>query len=1126
MRIQVGAKFWAGCLTVFVSQILASGLIAEEPDYVKQIKPLLQRKCASCHGALQQKGEVRLDHPSFLTAERDSGPSVVPGKPDESLLLLAVLGQDGVSRMPQEGEPLSAEEVDLLRQWILAGAKMPATEPLPTDPRQHWSFKAPQRPQVPTNVPPQFQVNPIDAFLAAKQLEHGVTPRPEADQATLLRRLYIDLIGIPPTRAELASFLADTRPAAYVETVDRLLAMPQYGERWGRHWMDVWRYSDWDGFGAEVRESQPHLWRWREWIIESLNKDAPYDQMVRDMVAGDELAPGDQNTLRATGFLARNWFVFSRQAWLDSSIEHTGKAFLGLTFNCARCHDHMFDPVSQQEYYQLRAIFEPHEVRADRLPGEPDLTKAGLARVYDAKAETPTYLLERGEEKQPRKDQPLSPLPPAIWGTEGFQVQPVALPPQVYYPGLQAFVREETLATALAEVTRTEAAVQAVRGEIAQAEQRLELFLKQPANETPSETPPLLQDDFLTLRSDQWDVKSGTWTVANGHVSQTTPGGTESLLLHKTKLPRDVVIRFRYKITGGDMWRSLGLSFDAATPDNYTGVYLSAYSGGPKIQLFLKQNGQLSYPAEATRPFAAELNQEHELYVAVQDQLVNVGVDGQLRFAYRLPTPRAAENWLGLWTYDATGELLALSVEPLAPGQTLLEKVDGESTAPVIVRPTEESLRQGIDVANRKLPALELAARIARKIHSVWEQRIAADTAVYAQPPAANATELAQAAVRAERELDVLKATAEQAAAAAEHAQAQAALKPDDEKLKAAAEAAQKKLAAADEKLATLQKGLEQPLHENYTRLTALYPTQSTGRRAALAQWLTAPSNPLLARVAVNHIWLRHFQKPLVPTMFDFGLNGKPATHPELLDWLATELVANGWQMKAMHRLMVTSQAYRRASTLAGPEDALLQLDPDNVWYTRANSRRMESEVVRDSTLAVCGSLDLTMGGPDLDPATGPSVPRRSVYFRNSKEKKDLFLSLFDSPNVVECYQRAETIVPQQALAMSNSPLTLAQARKLAGNLSQEVGPQAESTPQFIEQAFLLLMSRSPTAGEQAACQKFLTQQTERFSDPQQLTAFSSPVVAAIPPATDPVQRSRENLIHVLLNHNDFVTVR
>ena len=227
-----------------------------------------------------------------------------------------------------------------------------------------------------------------------------------------MRRVYFDLIGLPPTPEELHAFLNDDSPNAYENVVDRLLASPRYGERWGRHWMDVWRYSDWAGWegGGQIRDSQPHIWRWRDWIIESLNEDKGYDRMLKEMLAADEIAPDDPSALRATGFLVRNYKMLSREKWLQDTVDHTFLAFQGVTVGCAKCHDHMYDPILQKEYYQIRAIFTPHQVRIDRIPGEADAKKDGLVRTFDADLATPTFLLIRGDDRTPDK----TPLPPGV----------------------------------------------------------------------------------------------------------------------------------------------------------------------------------------------------------------------------------------------------------------------------------------------------------------------------------------------------------------------------------------------------------------------------------------------------------------------------------------------------------------------------------------------------------------------------------------------------------------------------------------------------------------------------------------------------------------------------------------
>jgi hypothetical protein len=582
---------------------------AAEVDYLREVKPILVARCFACHGAVRQKAGLRLDAAALIRKGGRHGPAVVPGKGEDSLLLAAVRGRDR-PRMPpdSEGEALPEKEIALLKTWIDQGAKMP-DEPVPADPRGHWAFRplvAPPVANPPAKREPHLSgspaANPIDTFIARERARHGLAPNPPADKATLLRRVYLDLVGLPPSREELHAFLGDTSADAYEKVVDRLLASPQYGERWARHWMDVWRYSDPFGNALEYRYSHRHIWRWRDWIVESLNRDKGLDRMIVEMLAGDEVAPADRDTLRATGYLARNWYKFNRNAWLQDTVEHTAAGFLGLTLRCARCHDHKYDPISQQDYYRFRAFFEPHDIRIDPVPGQTDLQKDGVARAFDANPAAPTYLLVRGDDRNPDRSRVLTPAVPAVLGGE-IVVRPVPLP-------------------------------------------------------------------------------------------------------------------------AGD---------------------------------------------------------------------------------------------------------LAL--------------------------------------------AKEMVPKEARKSN----------------------------------------------------------------------------------------------------------PPTSTGRRLALARWIADRNNPLTARVAVNHVWLRHFGKPLVPTVANFGLGGKPPTHPELLDWLTMHFADDGWSMKKLHRLVVTSHTYRLGSQTVAESQ---KKDPENRWLWRMEPRRMEAEVVRDSLLAAAGDLDRTIGGPPLDEKLGQTSHRRSLYFR------------------------------------------------------------------------------------------------------------------------------------------------
>ncbi len=1108
---------------VFVTLVGLPVWADDAPDYVKDIKPILQRRCYTCHGALKQKGGLRLDFSTGILKGGDGGPALEPGKPAESLMISAINGTDGLRRMPIEGEPLTAEEIAKITAWVNSGAKAPE-EQAPADPLKHWSFQKPVRTALPTVANPAWQQNPVDAFVAAEHERKGLVAAPEAARHVLLRRVYLDLTGLPPTRQEVLDFQNDASPDAYTKIVDRLLASPQYGERWGRHWMDVWRYSDWDGYGTEVRESQPHIWRWRDWVVESLNANKGYDQMIQEMLAADEISPSDPDSLRATGFLARNYFKFNRNIWMDNTVEHTGKAFLGITVNCARCHDHMYDPIGQHEYYQMRAVFEPYDVRTDRVGNQADVTKDGLVRAYDAHLATPTYLFHRGDDKHPVKDKVIEPAAPVALGGQPLKWEPVALAPAVYYPGVQKTIHDEAAAAAEAEVKRVESALATAQQNVAGARKKLADFQVDPASATASL--PILADNFAAARPELWRFGSGKWEYKDGRLLQQEPvqPGADAAALKA--LPRDFVAKLRFKITGGTMYKSVGLIFDAVKDQSAVGVYFSA--GGSKSQLFTLTKGQMAYPAEALKTQPFPVGEIHEMQVYVRDQLVNVAANGQLAFAYKLTQPRTPNGELRLWAFDATAEFLSVQVDALPVETLLVEKVTSEQPLPMFAPVTAESLAEAIRLAEQAQTLAE--ARLATTVASrtAIQARIAADVATYSQPATSDAPALAEAAVKAERELALKQAQLNYLQQEHAVSAAKALVKPDDEKTKAAVTTAEAKLAETKKALDAAQATTQQPLTAAYTRFSTVYPTTSTGRRTALARWIASTDNPLTARVAINHLWLRHFGSPLVPTVFDLGLNGKAPTHPALLDWLAVELMENGWKMKQIHRLMVLSRTYRSVSHGQGVADPNAKLDPENIYLWRANSRRMEAEIVRDSTLAVSEQLDRTLGGPDLDPNTGLTVPRRSLYFRSAKEKKVTFLAMFDSANVVECYRRSESIVPQQALAMTNSPLTQAQARLLTKRLTTEVG--AEMTPtvtdRFIEVAFQQVLARPVTTLEKEACVAFLATQTQRFSDPKSLTTFNAGVDTPVPPATIPHLRARENLVHVLLNHNDFVTIR
>jgi len=353
----------------------ATHAAVDESLYLTQVKPLLAGRCYACHGALKQEAGLRLDTVELLEQGGGSGPALVAGSPEQSLLLQRVAKADVAERMPpeHEGEAFSPAQVELLRRWIADGAARPAEEQPEPDPSQHWAFQPIVRPPVPTVTNESWVRNPIDAFIAQRHEAAGLNPAPPAEPVLLLRRLHVDLVGVPPDPQVAWQLQQSASTDWYNKMVEQLLADPRHGQRWARHWMDIWRYSDWWGLGEELRNSQKHLFHWRDWIVENVNRDRSYAEMLRLMLAADELKPLDQDDLRATGYLARNYYLFNRHPWMEETVEHFGKAMLGLTTNCAKCHDHKYDPFSQKNYYQLYSFFNNvKEVGIESTVGGPE----------------------------------------------------------------------------------------------------------------------------------------------------------------------------------------------------------------------------------------------------------------------------------------------------------------------------------------------------------------------------------------------------------------------------------------------------------------------------------------------------------------------------------------------------------------------------------------------------------------------------------------------------------------------------------------------------------------------------------------------------------------------------------
>ncbi len=379
-------------LVVGLSLSALSARAAAGPDFTREVRPILEKRCGTCHGRLQQKGKLRLDAASLVRQGGKHGPAVEPGQPSVSRLLVRVLSTDNEERMPPEGAPLEAGQIAILRAWIEGGAVVPEKEVVAPAPAEHWSFQPIRRPAAPPVRAASWPRNPVDAFILARLEARGLPPAAEAAPASLLRRIYLDLTGLPPAIAEQDAFAAEAAtnaPAALDVVIDRLLARTAYGERWARHWLDLVRYADSNGYERDA--AKPLVWQYRDYVIRSLNADKPYPRFVQEQLAGDELPDASRETVIATGFhRLGHWddepadVDADRFDQLDDLVRTTSEAFLGLTLGCARCHDHKFEPLSTRDYYALTAVFaplrRPQDGRTERtLPAGSPAELAALA---------------------------------------------------------------------------------------------------------------------------------------------------------------------------------------------------------------------------------------------------------------------------------------------------------------------------------------------------------------------------------------------------------------------------------------------------------------------------------------------------------------------------------------------------------------------------------------------------------------------------------------------------------------------------------------------------------------------------------------------------------------------------
>jgi mono/diheme cytochrome c family protein len=850
--------------------------------FEQHIRPLLKTHCFQCHGEDGHRdGKLDLRLKRLIAAGGESGPAVVEGKPAESLLIKRLRAGE----MPPNGKVLAAREIELIENWIAAGAITAKAEPadvatvaeISDEEKNFWSFQPVKKPPVPGVAAIERARTPVDLFLLDKLLPRGLSLSPDAERLTLVRRLTFDLHGLPPSPEEVDEFVQDPSPDAVERLVDRLLASPHYGERWGRHWLDLAGYADSDGY-TEVDPVRKYSYKYRDWVLRAVNADMPFDQFVIEQLAGDELvppphknlSPEQQDHLVATGFLrtvadGTGQGVdqkVARNAVVAETVKVVSSSLLGLTVGCAECHSHRYDPISQADYYRMRAIFEPALNWKDwRNPAQRMISLATDAdRTLSAEIEAEAAkILEERKKK-----------------LDGFIEQ--------------IFERE------LAKVPE-------------EHRERVKAARSTPDKQRTAEQIALLKEYPSA------DPKPG-------QIDLYDPKAAQSL---KEDDARAAEVRKRKPV------------------EDFISVLNEVPGQVPPTVLFYR--GDPDQPKQTLSP-------------------------GEL----------SVLDWLGT---------------------TLPDKSDGLPT---------------------------------------------------------------------------------------------------------------------------------------------------TGRRLAYARHLTDGRHPLVARVFVNHVWMNHFVRGIVATPGDFGMLGERPTHPELLDWLASEFSGGGstvphgagsrWSVKRLHRLLVTSTAYRQSSTRTSPAEAI---DPDNRWLSRMSVRRLNAESVRDAILAVNGTINQKLGGPAVpvmldedgqvvvgienlngENRPGPIIPlngeeyRRSVYVQVRRSRPLAVLDTFDLPTLdPNCTARNSSTVAPQSLLLMNSDFVLAAARQLAERLNVVAGADPQER---IRLAWRLLMGRAPRENELLAAVAFVHDETARLktaadaiTDPKQ--------------KPDPDQWAWIAFCQALLGSNEFLYV-
>jgi hypothetical protein len=1063
-------------------------------DFNREIRPILSDNCFKCHGPDEKMrmADMRLDETEGLFVDRGGYKIIVPGNSAQSKLYEKISSKDIDSRMPpaDSGKTLTARQIEVIKQWIDQGAKW----------ETQWSFVAPKRSPVPEVKDKAWVRNPIDNFVLARLEAEDLKPSEETDKTTLLRRVSFDLTGLPPTPAEVDSFMADKSPDAYEKRVDQLLASPHYGERMAMEWLDLARYSDTHGYHID---SLREMWPWRDWVIKAYNRNMPYDQFTVEQLAGDLLPNATVDDKIASGFNRNNMINFEGGAvpqeyhaeYIIDRASTTATVWLGLTMGCARCHDHKFDPIRQKDFYQLVAYFN----------SVPERGLDGYMGNADPVLPLPTAAQQQQLDKlNNRLTSTLAALPEKNIVAQRNEWQKTALA-GIAEPSQEGLIAYYLLDGSLADTYRQHHDGKAVRGDV-------------------------VYDEGEVGKAAEF---SGETQVSFGNTGDFDRGDRFALALWiRTSTANPV--KLLQKRDGSEHWQGYEIAIDDpaynSQRDRLSHFIVRLAANWPDDAIEVRTRERYS-----TASF-------HHLVVNYDGTGKASGVKLQINGKAAV-TEVVKDNLSGTFRTAAP-----LEIGNKANGKPFEGQLDDLRIYSRSVN-DEEAETLAIRLPARSLLVV-LAGKPAQEISTLQPEKAPPEVEIgeeeKAETPEAKAARLEK----------------EHQAALSEYFLKYAAPKKDRQLYAQLIELREqkRKLEASITSVMVMTEmkkprdtfilgrgQYDNPGEKVPPGVPAFLPPLPPGapaNRLALAKWLVDPKNPLTARVAVNRYWQDCFGVGIVKTAEDFGSQGEQPSHPQLLDWMATEFVSSGWNIKAMMRLIVTSSTYRQSSR---ETKEMAERDPENRLLARGPRFRLPAEMVRDNALDVAGLLDTRIGGPSVypyqpkglweemafgggfsgqsyTPSTGEDLYRRSMYTVWKRTVPPPSLTTFDAPDREKCTaRRTITNTPLQALVLLNDPTYVEASRVLAEKTIFQAGEDPEKRVDF---AFRLATDRKPQPQERAV---LLTLAREELAEYQRDKTSAMKLIgvgaAQRNPNMDPAELAAWTIVaSTILNMDETIT--